>query len=82
VQGPGDEVRLLLGMQLERGPALLPALRSLVVDARHPARELRLEVVEVVEIAPVEEADAQRAKAQLDVRFVIGMSRTTCSWPK
>jgi hypothetical protein len=32
-------------------------LRPFVIDAGHPARELCLEVVEVVEVAPVEEAD-------------------------
>lgn len=57
VAGPGDQVRLVLGMELDRRPALLPALRALVVDACHPARELRLEVLEVVEVAPVAEAD-------------------------
>jgi hypothetical protein len=45
-------------MELERGPVLLPALGPFVVDAGRPARELRLEVVEVVEVASIEEADS------------------------
>lgn len=62
-------------MELERGPALLPALRALVVDVGGPARELGLEVVEVVEVAAVEEADPQGSKAQLHMRLVVGVPR-------
>ena len=54
----GEQVRLLLGVELERGPVLLPALGPLVVDVGRPARELGLEVVEVVEVASIEEADS------------------------
>src|SRR5262245_59786094 len=79
---PRDQVRLLLGVQRERRPALLPTLRALVIDAAHPPRELGLEVIEIVKVAAVEEADPQGAEAQLDVRLVVGMSRPAGPWPK
>jgi len=52
-------VELLLGVELQRGPVLLAALGPLVVDPGRPARELGLEVVEVMEVASIEEADSQ-----------------------